>query len=262
MTFRSAGDVQVFDGAAPLMRAAADIVVRCALEATRTTGVFRVALAGGSTPNPLYRLLATDAYARRIDWARVEVFWGDERCVPPDDPASNYRSAHDLLLGRVPISEAHVHRIPGEREPAAAAAAYERELRTTFATAAGPPRTESGARFDLVLLGLGADGHTASLFPSSAAVRESEHWVIAHHVAAESMWRVTLTPVVLNAAAEVLFLAAGREKAPALRRVFEGTSQPDLLPAQAIAPRAGRLRWLVDADAAAELTPPSAPRRQ
>lgn len=248
-----AAEVEMFRSTGALMQAAAEEFVRCALEATRASGRFVVALAGGSTPTRLYALLATDAYARRIDWARVHVFWGDERCVPPADPASNYRMARENLLDRVPVPERRVHRIRGADDPAEAAAAYERELRAAFATPDGPPQPTPGSRFDLVLLGMGDDGHTASLFPGTASVRERERWVVAQHVAAVSMWRVTVTPVVINAAAEVAFLVAGREKASTLRRVLEGPYQPDALPAQAIAPHPGRLCWFVDAAAAAEL---------
>jgi 6-phosphogluconolactonase len=146
-----------------------------------------------------------------------------------------------------------VHRIRGEDEPTAAARIYEHELRETFSTPDGPPRATPGSRFDLVLLGMGHDGHTASLFPGMAAVRERERWVAVHPASAESLGRLTLTPLTINAAAEVAFLVAGREKAPTLRRVLEGPCQPDVLPAQAIAPYAGRLRWLVDEAAAGEL---------
>jgi 6-phosphogluconolactonase len=246
-------EVRVLEDLASLMHAAAEIAVEAAGDAMRTTGRFVVALSGGSTPNALYDLLAGNAYARLIDWSKAHVFWGDERCVPPDDPASNHRSARARLLDRVAVPPSQVHRIHGEDDPAAAAAAYERELRTTFATPTGPPRTTPGARFDLVLLGMGPDGHTASLFPSTAAVHETVRWVVAHRVDAVSMWRVTLTPVVLNAAAAVVFLVAGRDKAATLRRVLEGPRQPDLLPSQAIVPSHGRLRWLVDAAAASEL---------
>ena len=246
-------EVHVFDDVTSLMQNAAEIAVACAVAAMRDGGRFSLALSGGSTPTSLYELLATDAFARRMDWPRVELFWGDERCVPPDDVASNYRTVREALLDRVPVDAANVHRIAGEAEPADAATSYARELRAAFATPSGPPLTRRGSRFDLVLLGLGADGHTASLFPGTAAVHETERWVVAHHVHAVSTWRITLTPVVLNAAADVLFLVTGREKAPALRRVLEGPFQPDELPAQAIAPRSGRTRWLVDADAASGL---------
>ena len=245
-------DVEVFAGIGPLMEAAAESLVRAADAAIRASGRFVVSLSGGSTPNALYELLATPAWIRRIDWARTDVFWGDERCVPPDDPASNYRSARERLLDRLP-APARVHRIRGEDEPEKAAAAYERELRATFGTPDGPPRTAPGSRFDVVLLGVGPDGHTASLFPGTAAVHESVRWVVAHHVAAVSMWRITLTPIVLDAAAEVLFLVSGREKAAIVREVLEGPHRPDVFPAQVVAPRAGRLRWLLDAAAASEL---------
>jgi 6-phosphogluconolactonase len=245
--------VEVCAGVGPLTETGAEIFVRSADAAIRASGRFVVSFSGGSTPNALYELLATDAYARRIDWTRIDVFWGDERCVSPDDPASNYRTARRLLLDRVPVSAQRVHRIRGEDEPVEAAAAYERELRATFETSDGPPRTSPGSRFDLVLLGVGNDGHTASLFPGTAAVHEPARWVIAHHVAAVSIWRVTMTPRLLNAAAEVVFLAVGGEKAAIVHRVLEGPYQPDVLPAQAIAPQAGQLRWLLDADAASEL---------
>jgi 6-phosphogluconolactonase len=250
---RRTAEVEVLASTDALMQAAADEFVRCAVEATRVSGRFAVALAGGSTPAGLYARFATAAYARRIDWTRVHVFWGDERCLPPGDPATNYRMVREHLLDRVPVPEQSVHRIRGPGDPAENAAAYERELRAAFATPEGPPRTTPGSRFDLVLLGMGHDGHTASLFPGTPAIRERERWVLAQHVAAVSMWRITLTPVVINAAAEVVFLVAGREKAPTLRRVLEGPHQPDALPAQAVAPHAGRLSWLVDATAAAEL---------
>jgi 6-phosphogluconolactonase len=242
---RGSAEVEVFRDPDALMQAAAAEFVRIAAEATLASGRFVVALAGGSSPAGLYDTLAADPYARQIDWARVHVFWGDERCVPPGHPASNYRVAREHLLDRVPVPAGNVHRIHGEDDPAAAALAYEQELRETFATREGPPRPAPGARFDLVLLGMGDDGHTASLFPGTAAVRERERWVVAHHVAAASMWRISLTPVVIDTAAEVAFLVVGHEKATTLRRVLEGPYQPEALPAQAIAPHAGRLRWLV-----------------
>jgi len=180
-------------------------------------------------------------------WSRVQVLWGDERCVPPDHVESNYRMARETLLERVPVPAANVHRIHGEDDPATAAEVYEATVRALLRT--------PGARIDLVLLGLGDDGHTASLFPGSAAVQEQTRWVMAAHAPAASMWRVTLTPAVINAAAEVLFLVSGGRKAGILRRVLEGPRRLQELPAQAIAPSNGRLRWCVDTAAAAELTP-------
>lgn len=248
-------DLEILPTRDALMHAAAELWVAAAAAAIGASGRFAVALSGGATPERLYRLLATEPYASRLDWSRVHAFWGDERCVPPDDPASNYRMAREALLARVPIPAENVHRIRGEDEPAAAAAAYERALRGAFATPDGPPHLSPGRRFDLVLLGLGGDGHTASLFPDTAALREGARWVRAVRPAAVSPARVTLTPAVINAAAEVAFLVAGPAKAATLRRVREGPYRPDALPAQIVAPRAGRLRWLVDADAAADLEP-------
>ena len=245
--------VACFPSADTLMAGAAERFVSFATQAIDESGRFVVALAGGSTPNRLYALLAMPAYAGRVDWSRTHLFWGDERAVPADDPTSNYRMTREVLLDRVPVPEANVHRIRGEDVPAKAAAAYERDLRRTFATPEGPPSRAPGRRFDLVLLGMGDNGHTASLFPGLAAVRERERWVLAEHVAEVSMWRITLTPPVLNAAAHVVFLVSGAEKAAMLHRVLEGPSEPDDLPAQAIAPLDGTLDWLVDAAAAARL---------
>lgn len=245
---RQGGTVEVFPTHDALLRAAAEAFTALAAAAIGAGGRFVVALSGGSTPRGLYERLATAEYAPRVDWSRVHVAWGDERAVPPGDGASNYRLAQEALLARVPVPAANVHRIHGEDEPAAAAAAYERTLRRLFATASGPPRTTAGARFDLVLLGLGADGHTASLFPGSAALAETTRWVAAENHGKGS--RVTLTRSVIQAAAEILFLVSGPAKAAVLARVLDGPHQPEMLPAQAIAPSAGRLRWLVDAEAA------------
>jgi 6-phosphogluconolactonase len=189
----------------------------------------------------------------RVMWSRVQVLWGDERCVPPDQAESNYRMARETLLDHIPVPAANVHRIHGEDDPTTAAARYEATLRALLKTPTGPPRAAPGARIDLVLLGLGDDGHTASLFPGSAAVHEQTRWVMAEYAAAASMWRVTLTPAVINAAAEVLFLVSGGTKAGIVQQVLEGPRRPRDLPAQAIVPSNGQVRWCVDAAAAAEL---------
>jgi 6-phosphogluconolactonase len=220
-------------------------------EAIATRGRFAVALAGGSTPAGLYRLLAGPPYAGEIDWSRMLVFFGDERCVPPEHPDSNYRMARETLLDHVPV--ASVHRIRGEDPPDVAAGACERELRAAFATPSGPPRPGRGACFDLVLLGMGDNGHTASLFPRSPALHERERWAVAARVDAQPPLRITITVPVINAAAEVVILVAGADKAPMLRRVLRAPADPEELPVQLVAPSAGRLRWLVDAAAAAEL---------
>jgi 6-phosphogluconolactonase len=246
-------DLEVLPSAGALADAAAGQFVAIAGDAIAARGEFVVALSGGSTPRPTYERLAREPLASRVMWSRVQVVWGDERCVPPGYAESNYRMARETLLDNVPVPAANVHRIHGEDDPAAAAALYEATLRALLKTPAGPPRAAPGARIDLVLLGLGDDGHTASLFPGSAAAHEQTRWVMAEHPAVASMWRVTLTPVVINAAAEVLFLVSGGAKASVVRRVLEGPHRPQELPAQGIAPSNGRVRWCVDAAAAAEL---------
>ena len=245
--------VEVFPTLERLARAAAGQFVHVASQAIAANGTFSVALSGGSTPRPVYSRLASEAFAKRVDWANVHVFWGDERCVPPDDPQSNYRMARDALLDAVPLPRENIHRIRGEDKPESAAAAYERELRTFFGT--GPDGKTPATGFDLIFLGMGDDGHTASLFPGSPAVRETVRWVSAQYVEAASMWRITLTPVIINAARNITFLVSGGDKAQRLRDVLEGPEQPEVLPAQAIKPVQGRLLWLVDEAAASAATP-------
>lgn len=244
--------IKVLQNPAELVQAAAECFMASAVETIRTHGRFHVALSGGTTPESLYTLLSTGRYASRIDWSRIHVFWSDERCVPPTDPMSNYRMVRETLIDQVPLPAENVHRIRGEDDPVAAAVAYERELRSVFGISAGPPTPD--ARFDLMLLGMGDDGHTASLFPGLTAVSEHERWVMAEYVAEVSMWRVSCTPAVFNTAAAVVFLVSGREKAAMLRRVLEGPYQPQVLPAQAVAPHDGSVCWLLDAAAAAKLT--------
>ncbi len=271
MTLRNRNNLAVLPSAAALAEAAAGRFVAAAGDAIASRGQFIVALSGGSTPRDTYLRLGTGALVSKVMWSRVQVLWGDERCVPPHHVESNYRMARETLLDRVPIPAANVHRIHGEDDPATAAGVYEATLRALLqtpgeddpATAAGVYeatlrallQTPAGARIDLVLLGLGEDGHTASLFPGSAAVHEQTRWVMAARAAAASMWRITLTPAVINAAVEALFLVSGGAKAGILRRVLEGPRLPLELPAQAIAPTNGRVRWYVDAAAAAELQP-------
>lgn len=248
--------IEVFADGDALMHAAAGRWVSAAARATVVSGRFVVALAGGSTPRRLYALLASAPYVTAVDWSRVHVFWSDERCVAPDDPASNYRMAREALLDHVPLREQHICRIRGETEPAAAAKAYEDTLRERFATPNGAPRITPGARFDLVLLGMGEDGHTASLFPGRPVVDIESLWVNAVQPPSGSPWRVTLTSTVINAASEVVFLVSGGAKAATLQRVIEGPNRPEVLPAQSIAPRVGRLQWLVDESAALSLRRP------
>ncbi len=214
--------------------AAAQLVVDCAADAIAARGRFTLALSGGSTPRPLYQLLATDEWRDQIDWARVHLFWGDERAVAPDHADSNYRLAREALIDHVPIPDGQVHRIHGEVDPEAAAAAYEQTLRSV-----------AGDGLDLVLLGLGRDGHTASLFPNRPAGREATRWVVADQDPTGRA-RITLTPPAINAARTVAFIVTGADKALVLQAVREGSPAPDLLPAQRIGPLHGRLVWIVD----------------
>lgn len=245
--------LEVLPNASALADAAAGQFVGAAGVAIQARGEFVVALSGGSTPRQTYERLAVEPLVSRVKWSRVQVVWADERCVPPDQAESNYRMAREILLDHVPVLPTNVHRIHGEDDPAAAAALYEATMRALLKTPAGPPQAVPGARIDLVLLGLGEDGHTASLFPASVAAHEQTHWVMAACAPAAPQWRVTLTPALINAAAEVLFLVSGGAKASVVRRVLQGPRRPRDLPAQAIAPSNGRVRWYMDSAAAAEL---------
>ena len=230
----------------------ADFITELATRAIAERGRFTFAFSGGNTPRPVYARLAEACSIDRIDWARVAVFFGDERCVPPEDSQSNYHMARTALGERVPLPPANIHRIHGENPPEQAAAEYAQELERAFggdAQKGGPP-TDG---FDLVLLGMGDNGHTASLFPGMAAVTESVRWVMAQYIEVVGMWRVTLTPVIFNAARHVAFLVTGADKAEMLAKVLEGPYQPIVLPSQIIKPTQGELRWLVDAAAASHL---------
>lgn len=228
-----------------LVRAAAQKIVRVAQQAVSAHGRMAFALAGGSTPKKLYTLLATDTFRSQISWDSIHFFWGDERHVPPDHQDSNYRMARETLLAHVPVPEDHVHRIPSELKNAEEAAeSYESELREFFHLAGG-----GKPRFDLILLGMGPDGHTASIFPGTSAVHETTQLVTAPWVEKFSTFRITLTPAVLNEAAHVLFLVSGHDKAQTLRSVLEGPFQPDIFPSQIINPARGELIWLIDKEA-------------
>jgi 6-phosphogluconolactonase len=240
--------IVVADDLQDLAHRAAELFAILAGRAIAARGRFHVALSGGETPRTLFGLLAGPDYVGRIDWEHVHLFWGDERHVPPDDAASNYGMTRQALLDHVPIPPANVHRIQGELPAEEAAQRYEQELRSSFGLGAGEL-----PRFDLVLLGMGDDGHTASLFPGVALPDEPDRLVAAPWVPKLNAYRITLTPRVLNNAAVVAFLVAGAGKAGRLHEVIEGPRQPDNLPSQRIAPTHGSLLWLVDRAAAAEL---------
>ncbi len=242
-------DIDVYPDAEALATAAAERFVALAAETIARHDRFAVALSGGSTPKALYSRLASPDDAMRVEWDRVHIFFGDERCVPPDHPDSNYHMAREALLNRVPIPRHCIHRMHGEMDPQEAAQEYEETLIGFFNTR--PDEQARGKpRFDLILLGLGEDGHTASLFPGSTAVREEWHWVLAVNPEHAPQWRLTLTPVVLNAAANGIFLVSGEAKRERLREVLEGLCRPDELPAQIVSPTDGTLQWMVDQQAA------------
>ena len=227
-----------------LAEAAARDFVERAQKAIEDTGRFVVALAGGSTPEATYEMLATEEYADRLDWSKVHVFFGDERSVPPDDEDSNYRMANEALLSHVPVGS--VHRMKGELHPDEAAAEYEEELREFFGTPGRPPE------FDLIQLGIGDDGHTASLFPNTPALDVTDCWVAQNPVPKLETVRITLTLPVLNAAKAISFLIAGEGKAEALREVLEGDADPYDYPSKFVQP-VGELNWMADQEAASML---------
>jgi 6-phosphogluconolactonase len=231
-------------------REAAVRFVEAAERAVRAHGTFAVALSGGSTPMPLFELLASQEWRKRVSWRDVHIFWTDERCVPPHHEDSNFGLVERTLLRHVPVPGEQVHRIRGEADPGVAADEYERELRT-FANSGPRPV------LDLVFLGLGADGHTASLFPDSEAFRHeltggSGRWVVSNSVPQLAGTRVTMTTAPINAAAEVVFLVTGGSKAEALKRVTRDAPAGEPLPAHLIRPD-GRLMWLIDEAAAGGL---------
>lgn len=225
-----------------LTQSAANLVMQTMRRVIQNTGRCSISLSGGSTPHSLYSLLAQPAYVSQIDWNKVTVFWGDERCVPPDHPDSDYLMARLALLDHLPPENfPTLYRMEGELEPTEAARRYEKVLRGHFGAQA--------ATFDLLLLGMGEDGHTASLFPQTQPIHETEHWAVAHYVSKLSSWRLTLTPPILNRSQATLFLVTGRAKAATLKRVLQGNYTPDDLPSQVIRPANGNLLWLVDREA-------------
>ncbi len=243
-------DLLVVAGQAALAQEAAKRVVAIAEEGVARHGRFTVAMAGGSTPKRLYSLLTAEPYCTRLPWRETHLFWGDERAVPPEHPDSNFGMARATLLSRVPMLADQIHRMQAERKDLdAAASEYEAKIARTLA--AQPP--DEPPAFDLILLGLGTDGHTASLFPYTRALRETKRWVASNYIPELKANRLTLTPPILNRAAMILFLVSGVEKAAVLQAVLEGSPDPERLPAQLIRPVAGRLVWLVDQAAASRL---------
>lgn len=228
-------DVTIHRDFADLTWAAAALIVRLGAESLAERGVFRLALSGGSTPLPLYALLALPEWRARLDWARVQLYWADERCVPPDHAQSNYRMAYEALLLPLGVPMANIHRMQGELDPEMAAANYSAVL--------------AAVRLDLILLGMGEDAHTASLFPETAALGETTRPCVANYVPKLEAWRLTLSAPYINTTRHKVFLVNGANKAAALKAVLQGAPDPQRYPAQLIS----AARWLVDAEAAAGL---------
>ncbi len=245
----------VAPNAAALAREAAQYFVEQAERAVAARGRARIAISGGSTPKAAFALLADPAelWRARMPWSKLDLWWVDERCVPPSDSDSNYRMTREAMLDHVPLQPEQIHRIEGELEPEAAAARYESELRNSF-------KLEGAElpKFDVAQLGMGPDGHTASLFPHTQALHELGRLAVANHVEAKDAWRVTLTWPVINRGSQVFFLIGGADKAQILKDVFTGPRDPERLPSQLIRPAGGILTLLLDRAAAALLPAPDA----
>jgi 6-phosphogluconolactonase len=240
------GNIVVLESPEDVAHAAADRFVDLAAERITARGRFSVALAGGSTPKRAYELLASEDYRSRVLWSKVHIFFGDERCVPPENAESNYRMANQAMFSQLPIPPQNIHRMIGEGDPATSARLYEDELQSFFEGASWP-------RLDLVFLGMGDDGHSASLFPGSAALKEERAWVVSNWVEKFKTFRITLTAPAINHAAHIVFLVTGESKAQRLADVVRGPRDPERLPSQLIQPLDGSLEWLVDKGAAAYL---------
>lgn len=240
-------NIQVYPSNDGMVKAGANLFQDLATTAISERGSFSVVLSGGGTPLPLFELLATDKSADLLDWSRIHFFWGDERTVPPANPESNYRQANQTLLLPRLIPPQNVHRIMGELDPGQAASLYQKEIIDWF--------QDSPPIFDLVILGMGGDGHTASLFPGTRVVSNPGDYqmVAANQVPQHDTWRITFTPELINTARTVIFLVSGQKKAEILKQVLEGPFLPDVYPAQLIKPDPGNLIWLVDQKAASYL---------
>jgi 6-phosphogluconolactonase len=232
--------IQVVSDAPAIAAAAAEKIVELANAAISQRGGFSIALSGGSTPKTLFQLLATDSYTKRIDWKNWQIYFGDERCVPPIHPDSNFRMASEALLDHVAILPDHIHRMKGEIEPQEAAIEYGKLLKQNFG--------DTG--LDVILLGMGDDGHTASLFPHTAALGETKHRCVANYVEKLGVWRITMTAPFINRARQIIVMASGGAKAKRIDQVLQGPPDPQTLPIQMIDPVEGEMLWLMDVAAA------------
>jgi 6-phosphogluconolactonase len=237
--------IRVYNDLEALSQAAAEIFTVQSRQASLICGRFSVALSGGGTPRRLYEILATSPFRERIHWNEVHVFWSDERCVPEDDPRNNARMARLTLLNLVPIPPANIHPIRCDQSPQQAADLYEKELKDFFNT--------QNPNFHLVLLGLGENAHTASLFPHTSVLNETERWVSEVYIPELEMHRITFTAPFINQASQVVFLVSGLDKSSVLKKVLEGSYKPHDLPAQLIRPNGVQPIWLVDKAASHKL---------
>src|SRR5271163_1882207 len=255
MSVTTAVTYHVLPDGEKLARAMAEQLLEAAQEAVASRGLARIAISGGNTPKRTFEMLADPAATEFsvFPWDKTDLFWVDERCVPPDDKDSNYRMTKLALLDKVPLAADHVFRIEGELDPELAAARYESVIRNRFRLEGAELPT-----FDLVALGMGPDGHTASLFPHTAGIHELTRIAIANHVPQKETWRVTLTSPVINQGRKVVFLIGGADKATVLKSVLSDKYDPETWPSQVIQPKSGQLLLLLDQAAAAELPAPDA----
>jgi len=238
-------DLQVYSDAQQLSQAAAKWIAGLIAETLKVRDRFTIALSGGSTPKLLHKILAAAPYKEQIDWSKMHIFWGDERAVPFEDDRNNAKMAYDTLLNFVPVPPSQIHVMRTDIGPEESAIEYEKILHQYF--------DKTSNSFDLVLLGMGDDGHTLSLFPGTAIVHEEKAWAKAFFLPAQDMFRITLTKTIVNNAAHIAFLTTGTGKAHALKEVLKGAYNPDLYPSQEIKPVSGELHWFVDEAAAANL---------
>jgi 6-phosphogluconolactonase len=232
--------IQVVADAPAIVVAAAEKIIEVADAAITERGAFSIALSGGSTPKMLFQLLATDGFSKRIDWKKWHIYFGDERCVPPVHPDSNFRMASEAMLNHVAIPPENIHRMKGEIEPQQAAIEYGQLLQENF----------GDGGLDVILLGMGDDGHTASLFPHTAALAETKHRCVANYVEKLGVWRITMSAPFINRARQVIVMVSGAAKAKRIDQVLQGPRDPENLPIQMIEPVDGALIWLMDAPAA------------
>lgn len=238
-------EVQIYSSKAELVAAVAERINKITQKSVKDSGRCAIALAGGNTPRDVYSLLSRDPYANQLNWHQIHLFWGDERMVPPDRPESNFKMVKEALLDRVAIPQQNIHRIRGEIDPADSASEYSRDLKKSF-DARVP-------QFDLILLGLGEDGHTASLFPGTAAVEEEGKWAVSVFVSKLGSWRVTLTLPVLNNAKELIFIVSGKVKSQIVKKILELQGSVLEVPASLVSPSKGNVHWMLDSEAASLL---------